>query len=91
MTAKNLSQYLAVENRVNTICKSLILGEADHFKVSFDVYEITITAFSHSLPTSKLIAALMRAYSEPTDTLKEEELENRNGKFWTVDLRIPLE
>ena len=91
MNAKNLSQYLAVENRVNTICKCLILGEADHFKVGYDIYEVTITAFSHSLPTSKRIADLMRIYSEPTDTLKEEELENKNGKFWVVDLIIPLE
>lgn len=91
MNAKNLSQYLAVENRVNTICKCLILGEADHFKVDYDNYEATITAFSHSLPTSKRIANLMRIYSEPTDTLKEEELEYKNGKFWVVDLIIPLE
>ena len=91
MNAKNLSQYLAVENRINTICRYLILDETDHFKVNYDTYNVTITAFIHSHSTAKWVAEFMKHYSEPMDVLDVQELSNMNGKFWTVDLRIPLE
>lgn len=90
MNAKKLSQYLAVENRVNTICRYLILDEADHFQVNYGTYEVTIVAFIHSQSTAKWVAEFMRHYSEPTDSIVEDELENDKGKFWTVDLIIPV-
>lgn len=90
MNAKHLEKIIELEERVNTICKSLVIGEADHFKVEYCAYEITIIAFTHDEARAAKIGDLIRIFAEPDDVLQTTALQNDNGKFWTIDLHIAL-
>lgn len=90
MNAKMLSKVIEVENRVNTICKCLVLGEADHFEVQYTNCEIRIAAFAHKKEQADKLTDLMRIYAAP-----EEEVETRNLStpvisFWTSEMTIYL-
>lgn len=90
MNAKHLKRIIELEERLNTICKTLVLGESDHFKIEFCQYEISIIAFSHSEARAAKIKDLMRIFAEPDDALETREISRDTGKFWTIDLRIGL-
>ena len=91
MNAKMLSKVIEVENRVNTICKCLVLGEANHFTVEYSNHEVCITAYSHQKGRSDKLADLMRIYAEPEDILKLKNFAGQERIFWTTELTIPLE
>lgn len=90
MNARILKNVIAVENRVNTICKCLVLGEADHFKVEYNNYEVSIIGFSHDESTNNKLMDLMRIYAEPEDGLRIQKFEGEERNFWTSELIIPL-
>lgn len=91
MNAKMLSKVIEVENRVNTICKCLVLGEANHFTVEYSNREVCITAYTHQKGRSDKLADLMRIYAGPDDILKLRNFAGQDSIFWTCELSIPLE
>lgn len=91
MNAKMLSKVIEVENRVNTICKCLVLGEATHFTVEYSNHEVNITAFSELSVTACKLADLMRIYAEPEDDVKQKNYAGEDRVFWTSEISIPLE
>lgn len=90
MNVNHFEKIIELEERVNIICKVLVVGEADHFKVEYCDYDITIVAFTHDEAKAAKIGDLMRIYAEPDDVLQTTALQNDNGKFWTIDLHIAL-
>lgn len=91
MNAKMLSKVIEVENRVNTICKCLVLGEADHFTVEYSNREVCITAYTHQKGTSEKLADLMRIYAGQYDNIKLKNFAGQDSIFWTSELTIPLD
>lgn len=90
MNAKMLSKVIEVENRVNTICKCLVLGEADHFKVDYNNRDVSIIAFTYKKERIDKFADLMRIYAEPEDEIKVDDFSDASIPFWTSAIRIPL-
>lgn len=90
MNAKMLSKVIEVENRVNTICKCLVLGEADHFTVEYSNREVSITAYSHQKEQTDKLTDLMRIYSEPRDHIVTNDFSDQNVPFWTSTITILL-
>lgn len=90
MNSKILRNVIAVENRVNTICKCLVLGEADHLNIEYNNFKVSITAFSHDEPTNNRLMDLMRIYSEPEDGFRVKKFEGEERNFWTCEIEIPL-
>lgn len=90
MNAKLLSKVIEVENRVNTICKCLVLGEADHFEVHYTSTQVSIMAYTHNVQVNKKLTDLMRIYAEPTDKVEEQVFEGKIGNFWTSEMTISL-
>lgn len=90
MNAKMLSKVIEVENRVNTICKCLVLGEADHFQVEYDNHEVQITAYSYQQGKANKLTDLMRIYAEPEDKIETKNLATDERLFWTCELSISL-
>lgn len=91
MNAKMLSKVIEVENRVNTICKCLVLGEADHFTVEYSNREVCITAYTRRGTIACKLADLMRIYAEPNDEVKQKNFAEEDRVFWTSEITIPLE
>lgn len=91
MNAKMLSKVIEVENRVNTICKCLVLGEATHFNVAYSNHNVEITAFADSCPTACKLADLMRIYAEPEDEVKQRSFTDKDKDFWTSEMTISLD
>lgn len=90
MNAKMLSKVIEVENRVNTICKCLVLGEVDHFTVEYSNREVSITAYSHQMKKTEKLTDLMRIYAEPEDNIKVKNFAEEGTVFWTSEISIPL-
>lgn len=90
MNAKLLSKVIEVENRVNTICKCLVLGEADHFELHYSNTQVSITAYTHNEETSNKLTDLMRIYAEPTEKVERQVLGGETGNFWTSEIKITL-
>lgn len=90
MNAKMLSKVIEVENRVNTICKCLVLGEASHFTVEYSNSAVCITAYSNQKERSDKLADLMRIYAEPEDILTLRNFAAEERLFWTCELTISL-
>lgn len=90
MNAKMLSKVIEVENRVNTICKCLVLGEANHFTVEYNNCTVSITAYSHDVSTNNKLTDLMRIYANPEDGIKIMKFKGDEGNFWTSEMTIPL-
>ena len=90
MNSKILRNVIAVENRVNTICKCLVLGEADHFHVEYNNYQVTITAFSYQKGKTDRLTDLMRIYAEPEDKIVVKNFSGEDRVFWTSEISIPL-
>lgn len=90
MNAKMLAKVIEVENRVNTICKCLVLGEADHFQVEYDNHEVQITAYSYQQGKANKLTDLMRIYAEPEDKIETKNLATDERLFWTCELSISL-
>lgn len=90
MNAKMLSKVIEVENRVNTICKCLVLGEADHFQVEYCNHEVSITAFSYQKEKTDKLTDLMRIYAEPEDKIEIRNFAGEDRVFWTSEISIPL-
>jgi hypothetical protein len=90
MNAKMLSKVIEVENRVNTICKCLVLGEANHFTVEYSNSEVCITAYTNQKGRADKLADLMRIYAEPEDILKLRNFAEQERIFWTTELSIAL-
>ena len=90
MNAKILSKVIEVENRVNTICKCLVLGEADHFTIEYSDREVDITAYSHDESTNNKLMDLMRIYANPEDGIRINKFEGKERNFWTSEIIIPL-
>lgn len=90
MNAKMLAKVIEVENRVNTICKCLVLGEADHFQVEYSNHEVSITAFSNQKGKTDKLTDLMRIYAEPEDKIETKNFSGEDRVFWTSELSIPL-
>lgn len=91
MNAKMLSKVIEVENRVNTICKCLVLGEADHFTIEYDSYHVVITAFTQLKTRVDKLADLMRIYAEPEDEIEIKNFASEDHIFWTSEISISLE
>ena len=91
MNAKMLSKVIEVENRVNTICKCLVLGEADHFTVEYSNHEVQITAFTRSCQTSCKLENLMKIYAEPNEVVILKDFPEEEKEFWTSTITISLE
>lgn len=91
MNAKMLSKVIEVENRVNTICKCLVLGEADHFQVEYDNHEVQITAYSNQQEKANKLTDLMRIFAEPEDKIEIKSLSTEDSLFWTSELSISLD
>ena len=91
MNAKMLVKVIEVENRVNTICKCLVLGEADHFQVEYSNREVSITAYSHDESTNNKLMDLMRIYAKPEDGMRINKYEREERNFWTSEIVISLE
>lgn len=85
-----LKSILENEERVNKIIEVLACSSASHFKVSYDSYEIELTAFADEKDDAQQVANLMRVFSSSTDKLEMKELENVDGKFWVISLTIPI-
>lgn len=90
MNAKMLAKVIEVENRVNTICKCLVLGEVDHFTVEYSNREVSITAYSHQMNKTEKLTDLMRIYAEPEDNIKVKNFAEEGRVFWTSELSISL-
>ena len=90
MNAKLLSKVIEVENRVNTICKCLVLGEADHFEVHYTSTQVSITAYTHNEQVHKKLTDLMKIYAEPTDKVEKHVIEGKTLNFWTSEMIISL-
>lgn len=90
MNAKMLSKVIEVENRVNTICKCLVLGEVDHFTIEYDNSGISITAFSGQKEKTDKLTDLMRIYAEPEDEIKTRNFTGEDRVFWTSQISISL-
>lgn len=90
MDAKLLLKVIEVENRVNTICKCLVLGEADHFQVEYCDVEVRITAYCHNAEKNDKLADLMRIYAKPTDKIQKQVYEQDLQDFWTSEITISL-
>lgn len=90
MNAKMLAKVIEVENRVNTICKCLVLGEADHFQVEYNNYEVSITAYSYQQVKADKLTDLMRIYAEPEDKIEFKNLATEDRLFWTSEITISL-
>lgn len=90
MNAKMLSKVIEVENRVNTICKCLVIGEADHFQVEYDNHEVQITAYSNQQGKADKLTDLMRILAEPEDKIEIKNLATEDRLFWTCELSISL-
>lgn len=90
MNAKLLSKVIEVEDRVNTICKCLVLGEADHFQVEYSDNEVSITAYCHNADKNDKLADLMRIYAKPTDKIQKQVYEQDLRDFWTSEITISL-
>lgn len=88
MNAKILSKVIEVEKRVNTICKCLVLGEADHFNVEYTSHRVSITAFCYKKERNDNIAELMLIWANPEDKLKLEDYSKEEVPFWTSTLTI---
>lgn len=91
MNAKMLSKVIEVENRVNTICKCLVLGEADHLNVEYDNQGVGITAFTRLKERANKLADLMRIYAEPEDKIEIRNFAHEDHLFWTSEITISLE
>ena len=90
MNAKMLAKVIEVENRVNTICKCLVLGEADHFQVEYNNYQVSITAYSYQQGKADKLTDLMRIYAEPEDKIEFKNLATEDRLFWTSKITISL-
>ena len=90
MNAKMLVKVIEVENRVNTICKCLVLGEADHFTVEYSNREVCITAYSHGQSANNKLMDLMRIYAEPEDKIESKNFAGEDRVFWTSEITISL-
>ena len=90
MNAKMLSKVIEVENRVNTICKCLVLGEVDHFTVEYSNREVSITAYSYQMKKTEKLTDLMRIYAEPEDNIIVKNLAVEGRVIWTIEMSIPL-
>lgn len=88
MNAKILSKVIEVEKRVNTICKCLVLGEADHFNVEYTSHRVSITAYSYNKERSDKLAELMLIWANPEDNMKAEHFADEKVAFWTNTLTI---
>lgn len=90
MNAKMLSKVIEVENRVNTICKCLVLGAADHFTVEYSDREVSIVAFTGLKERANKLADLMRIYAEPEDKIEIRNFAHEDHLFWTSEIIISL-
>ncbi len=90
MNAKMLLKVIEVENRVNTICKCLVLGEVDHFTIEYDNYGVSITAFSNKKEKTDKLTDLMRIYAEPEDKIEIKNFAGEDRVFWTSEISISL-
>lgn len=91
MNAKMLSKVIEVENRVNTICKCLVLGEAKHFHVDYSDHVVEITAHTDSGTTASKLADLMRIHAKPEDKVEQKNYAIGDGVFWTSEMTISLD
>ena len=91
MNAKMLLKVIEVENRVNTICKCLVLGEADHFQVEYSDREISVTAYSHEESINNKLTDLMRIYAKPDNRIETKKFEGEKRIFWTSEITISLD
>lgn len=90
MNAKLLSKVIEVEDQVNTICKCLVLGEADHFEVHYSSTQVSIMAYCHNAEKNEKLANLMRIYAKPTDKIQKQVFEHELEDFWTSEITISL-
>lgn len=91
MNAKMLSKVIEVENRVNTICKCLVMGGANHITVVYSYRNVCITAYTSLIRRAYKLADVMRINAEPEDILILDNLAGQESNFWTTQLTIPLE